>query len=296
VEYLLANGADPNLKAEEVPLRMALRNGHFMPALLKAGADPKTEPCIGILELATYYNSLDAVTALVEIGKVDINQAFPNGNRPLCTAIRDDRPDIFKYLLSKGADPNNPGPDHPLVMALRRPHFLRALAAAGADPRHEKCRGIMEVAVYYNNMETIKILAEDVKVDLNEQFENGNAALTTCVRDKRPEIMSYLLSRGADPNAPGADTLPLHWAATLEDGTMFKMLLDAGADINKRAREGGNTMLIEASLHGRAENCRMLLEKGADLNAVGSDGEGALEAAANKGWDEVIAVLVEFME
>jgi ankyrin repeat protein len=58
-----------------------------------------------------------------------------------------------------------------------------------------------------------------------------------------------------------------------------KMLLEKGADIEAR-NEAGRTFLIEAAGFGRLETVKMLLQKGANLRAQSNDGSTALHAAA----------------
>jgi ankyrin repeat protein len=58
-----------------------------------------------------------------------------------------------------------------------------------------------------------------------------------------------------------------------------KLLLDKGADINARNEEGA-TLLIEAAGFGRLAIVKMLIQKGADLEARSNNGGTALHAAA----------------
>ena len=58
-----------------------------------------------------------------------------------------------------------------------------------------------------------------------------------------------------------------------------KLLLDKGADINARNEEG-RTFLVEAAGFGRLSTVKMLLEKGADLEARSKNGGTVLHAAA----------------
>lgn len=48
-----------------------------------------------------------------------------------------------------------------------------------------------------------------------------------------------------------------------------------------------------AAYHGNAETVQMLIEKGADVNAINDRGQSPIAGAVFKGYDEVVKVLVE---
>jgi ankyrin repeat protein len=94
-----------------------------------------------------------------------------------------------------------------------------------------------------------------------------------------------LLRYGADPNA--TDDLgvpPLIWAAIIRssdparDCAMVELLLDHGAAIEARNREGC-TALYAAAAGARLEVAGVLLERGADPNAASAAGETPLARA-----------------
>jgi ankyrin repeat protein len=55
----------------------------------------------------------------------------------------------------------------------------------------------------------------------------------------------------------------------------------------------GDTLLMLAAYHGHAETCSLLLEKGADANALNDRGQSPLAGAVFKGYEKVVKVLVE---
>lgn len=63
---LLSRGADPNLKGQDVPLRLAVNRPELLKQLLARGADVSLYK--GLLELAVYYDSPDSIPILLEAG------------------------------------------------------------------------------------------------------------------------------------------------------------------------------------------------------------------------------------
>lgn len=55
----------------------------------------------------------------------------------------------------------------------------------------------------------------------------------------------------------------------------------------------GSTALIWASRRGFCEIASLLLESGADINAVGAGGANALITAAKNGYDDIIELILQ---
>jgi hypothetical protein len=88
---------------------------------------------------------------------------------------------------------------------------------------------------------------------------------------------------------------PLFFASighNFKDGSVFRLLLEHGADINAQSQSGW-TPLHVASSYGVLEAVRLLLEHGADVEAKDNDGKTALQIAAERGRDEVVKLLRE---
>ncbi|KAF8497808.1 ankyrin repeat protein [Russula emetica] len=77
-----------------------------------------------------------------------------------------------------------------------------------------------------------------------------------------------------------------------KDGSVLRLLLERGADINAQNR-GGRTPLHFASITGKLEAVRLLLKHGADVEAKDNDRMTALQEAAEEGHDEVVKLLRE---
>ncbi|MBS0589204.1 MAG: ankyrin repeat domain-containing protein [Proteobacteria bacterium] len=146
-------------------------------------------------------------------------------------------------MLEQGANPNSvPGPgdrDQRSVVVLacvaRDLALLRALIGKGAD--------------------------------LNRSHA-GLAPLIAATRDSylgRPDVVTTLLTNGADPNCTDADgNTPLHFAVRVAEPTVAALLCDASAPIDAVNREG-YTALGVACAAGRVDLVRFLLERRAGI-------------------------------
>ena len=86
---------------------------------------------------------------------------------------------------------------------------------------------------------------------------------------------------------------PLHYAAFADNAQTAAALLDAGADVNARAKNKFDNTPLQVSLLTQShEVARLLLARGAEVNARQSEGVTALHEAAAAGDVEMIRVLL----
>ncbi|KAI1607393.1 Arp Ankyrin repeat [Pyrenophora tritici-repentis] len=289
VTYLLENGADPNFNAAEYPAFKCIthKRTQFLPQLVAAGADlhkPK-----GIIETAVKFNNKDVIVYLLDQG-VNPNDRTPDGCTALTTAIRENHLELVDLLLTRGADPSIRGQDWPLCMAVQRPPILKRLLAATTNPR--AFRGVVEMAVVANQLESIKLLLA-AGVSVEDKNCGVFSPLTTAIREERKTIVRYLLDvANADPNAPG-EHLPIVKALRRYSGDpeIIQMLLTRGADINKMHR--GWNAILQAVENGDAEILKLLIDMGgeADLQAVDESGRAVVDIVTERGWEEGLRLL-----
>ena len=157
--------------------------------------------------------------------------------------------------------------------------------------------------------------ASRAAVPLTQAASAGNAAL-----------FRVLVDRGADLEAPGGPglagaaragcdtcvdlligalgkpdlTRALVVLARRGDTRLLARLIDRGADVNGRLSQARRDirlrtplMLAASSDLVHADTIRMLLARGADIQAVGPEGETALDLARRNGDTDVVRVLVE---
>lgn len=106
-------------------------------------------------------------------------------------------------------------------------------------------------------------------------------SIWSAVRAGDIETISHYLSDGADINARDSEfgMTPLSWAALLDQTEAIELLIQKGADVNAKNRDGG-TPLHAAAFLGRTEAAELLIQKDADVNAKNNNGETPLDATS----------------
>ena len=94
-----------------------------------------------------------------------------------------------------------------------------------------------------------------------------------------PGAAKLLIERGAEHEARSTneqfalDAAPLHSASAAGQLEVCEVLLDGGADVNA-VQHGGYTALLDAAANGNAKLVDFLVERGADRTARLDDGRG----------------------
>ena len=89
---------------------------------------------------------------------------------------------------------------------------------------------------------------------------------------------------------PGVD---IHTAALLGDLKAIQQHIGAGSDLDAIESSGGSTPLITATVFGKTEVARALIDAGADLNVTNNDGSTSLYCAAFFCRTEIVEALLE---
>ena len=104
--------------------------------------------------------------------------------------------------------------------------------------------------------------------------------------DHEPAVR-LLLARGArvdQASANGMRVMPLHSAAAACSVVIARLLLERGAPVNA-PQGGGFTPLMEAALNGQMELIELLLSSGADPTLRDGDGQSAADHARSRGHE-----------
>jgi ankyrin repeat protein len=112
-------------------------------------------------------------------------------------------------------------------------------------------------------------------------------------------LAALLLAAAALPGAAFAQSRDAgtDFAVAIEGADLeaVRKLLDGGAAADTPIRYGENSMtpLLKAAMDGRTDIARLLLERGANVNARGGVFGTPLHGAVSRGWDDLIEVLIK---
>jgi ankyrin repeat protein len=182
-----------------------------------------------------------------------------------------------------------------LTLAAQRGHLaiVRTSLTFGASPNatpSTKCRPIVRAAAE-GQVAVVELLAR-AGADLTAADEKGWSPLHRASIGGLPGVILALIRAGADPSAGDDDgDTPLHVA---REGCVVDALVRGGADVEARNLTGV-TPIAEAAGRGRSKVVAALVRAGADVEACGGDGEAPIHRAVGCGSAnaETIRVLVD---
>jgi uncharacterized protein len=90
-----------------------------------------------------------------------------------------------------------------------------------------------------------------------------------------------------------APSVDIHTAVLTGNKAALRQHIAAGTDINEKDPFGGSSPLISASLFGKTEEARILIDAGADINFQNNDGSTALHTAAFFCRPEIVRMLLD---
>ena len=124
--------------------------------------------------------------------------------------------------------------------------------------------------------------------------EPGRSPVADAAMRRDVDGVRALVRAGGDVNgAQGDGMTALHWAATYGDVELTDVLLYAGANVKATSRLGRYTPLHVASQGGFGGVVKILLDRGADPNALTTTGATALMLGAQSGNVAAVAALLE---
>jgi uncharacterized protein len=260
-------------------------------SLLRKHVDVNAPSADGTPALHWIVRMQDVETArlLLKAG-AEADQSNRYGVRPLHLAIGNGDLEMAKLLLAAKADPNSSDKtgESCLMMAARVGNLdiVKALldkraTADAADPEYHQTP--LMVAARAGHAPIVSLLIKnDAKVDAQTRTgetpkfrtpsQNSGSKGAGIVRGGWPE-------RGERDPIPGAKT-PLLYAAREGHADIAKLLLDAGANIEK-ADADGVTPLLMAVLNGHTALAQDLITRGANVNVQDWYGQTPLWAAVD---------------
>jgi ankyrin repeat protein len=270
----------------------------MMLAALAPGADAK-------LAAAVKSGDKAAVQTLLQ-QRVDVNAPEADGTTALHWAVRNDDVELVDRLIRAGADVKaaNRYGITPLYLASVNGSAttIERLLKAGADANSVSTEGetTLMTAARTGSVDAVKALtAHGADVNAKETW-HGETALMWAVSEKHAAVARELIAKGADVNTrsnvnkwerqqsaePREKWLPLGGFTALEfaarDGCVdcIPVLLDAGADINA-VDPDGISPLLSSIINGHYDAAGLLIEKGANPNIADRTGRTPIFSAVD---------------
>ena len=319
VALLMEAGADANAlnDAGQTALMWAAAadNADAIAALVAGGAELETRteadaqaaPGGGLTALlfAVRAGNAQAAAALLDAG-ADISATLASGESALELALVNTHWDMAHLLLDRGADPDQSDAGY---TALHRLAVQRSIIR-GVVPSEEADIPIGALDITLDLVRKLIALGADAnarmaKDRLKEQrfvnmrdvlFRVGATPFLLAAKEADLDLMDVLLEAGADPAMATTDrTTPLMVAAGLYSDTgnlhrfrergwqedileAVEICLAGGSDISA-ANAIGDTALHGAAYRGSVDVARLLVDRGAKLDAVDSRGLTPLSVA-----------------
>ncbi|KAJ7385762.1 Transient receptor putative cation channel sub A member 1 [Desmophyllum pertusum] len=157
-----------------------------------------------------------------------------------------------------------------------------------------------------NTLKLFEAIREDEMEQVEEELANltdrnemdradrhGFALIHVAARFNGLSTVGVLLQRGADPSAKGKKgSTPLHFAARRGNDAVVKILLERPSVHVDVEDSSGKTALHLACNEGHGEVCQLLLNYGADIQAVSADKTTPLHNAIINGHSQVARMIL----
>ena len=222
-------------------------------------------------------------------------ESDPNANEAVLIVAAEWGLDNFvHHLIQLGVDENaGSSGKQASVAAASNGHIkiAEALVAAGADVNVADHHGYTAVTCAARRADNnfLKYLIR-VKADVNIPVRGGRTALMLASSCGDDESVELLLAAGADVNANcmrGSN--PLSSAASAGHLSILKRLLEAGADVVACA----DFAAFKAAQCGKDDCLRLLIDAGANINAKHRQGFTPLISACSQGHDACANMLLQ---
>lgn len=144
--------------------------------------------------------------------------------------------------------------------------------------------GIM-LALREDALKVFDLLLNAPSVDLETHANNGDTALMIAAYKGNAAAVKALIAKEVEVNQTGWTAL--HYAATVGNNEIVKILLEESAYIDAESPDG-TTPLMMAARNGHILTVKLLLDEGADATLKNSAGMNAIDIARKAGHQDIV--------
>ena len=213
---------------------------------------------------------------------VDFNAVDKNFDTPLHLAIQHDNFEAFKFLLQNGANPylcNKEGKSCAALIQEKSKKIKDFFETYENERKVYEC--LLFQGILTNNLSFIEKAIEK-KAHLNEAYLYKKTPIELALMILNREVIVYMMRHKCfcGPNRiKNLGHEALRQALVQRDMRYFKILLNAGADVNSADEETKQTLLHIAVLLGYPSFVSVLMEYGIDLSLKDRNGYTAFDLA-----------------
>ncbi|XP_057322749.1 uncharacterized protein LOC130666094 [Microplitis mediator] len=299
LKFLLKNGASTEIRNFQnlTSLHIAALQGHkkCVEVLLDWKADIRARTVGGktALHLSSQSGHLDTTELLITRG-ANINEKDSLGLTALHDASCSGEVKIVEILIKAGANINllDFSGSSPLKLAILQGHteIVEYFINNELDINYEQLNyESLEIALNHNYQAIAKMIIEK-NTSINFRNEQGHSLLYTAAKNNQIDIIKLLLKLGARVKIGNSDVI-VSAVFSGHKNAVHTLITHGNININEKLKE--NMSLLQLAVINDHKNiAELLLEKGADVNAVCPDGT-SLHLAASKGHYEMIKLLLD---
>ncbi|GBN29040.1 Ankyrin-3 [Araneus ventricosus] len=301
VEFLISEGADIHSRdayAQVTPLEIAamLRHKDIVKLLLTKGANFRETYKFGPTPL--HFTILNALSELLLDENKNMNLSIVDDFEPLLLlAAAFGEESIVRFCLKMCCNVNSRNESGLTALHLaalnNRKDIVTFLLDSGADIDIKDAEGATALccASMGNGKETVRILINKQEENVKSFIEERNKSLFSAVVSGHDDVVNILfLNCKFDVVSLQQNYDLLHRASQFGHQKVLEILLGKGFEID--ARWDNCTPLHYAVIHNRCEIARLLISKGANVNAQNEEGMTALHWIARGNSVEMLQILL----
>lgn len=349
IQEVLKNGGSPNA---ELSLGHTLldaasygNNKNTIEILLEKGANPNVSSTDGetpLMRVIRKFKDEDLVKLFLTKGAI-VNAKNKHGWTALKDAVDSENPNIVKLLIEAGANVSDKTDDGDTALFwASNQEIAQILISKGVDVNALSTNGnnALILQTKYHRLDIVSFLLTQ-GVNLEYKNNDGETAFILAASGEQASgnveypITHFLLNSGADISdkdrygktaliyVSGDDSYDAEGG--LKKLELVKLLVEKGALVNERAKDGGTALLAAASkgnariveflleskanpslgyvdgytplmaassFFGNLDIVNMLLKSGVDINSKDASGKTALDYARQSKKDEIVAALL----